>query len=110
MASVAVIVVAFAGRWAWKRYGTRLPKPFSLVAVYLEAVWVCFSLFLISDGIDAVTAWVDGRATMVWIGHLREWVGSQLTPIAWIWDGVEWLLGEAGGILIQPLACWRSPV
>ncbi|WP_426187994.1 hypothetical protein [Microbacterium sp. TWP3-1-2b2] len=104
VASVSVIVVAFAGRWAWKRYGARLPKVLSLLAVYLEAVWVCFSLFLISDGIAAVTSWVDGRAAMVWIDDIREWVGSQLTPVAWIWDGVEWLLGEAGGILLQPLA------
>lgn len=104
VASVSVIVVAFAGRWAWKKYGARLPKFLSLIAVYLEAVWVCFSLFLISDGIAAVTSWVDDRAAMVWITDLRAWVGSQLTPVAWIWDGVEWLLGEAGGILLQPLA------
>ncbi|WP_417508983.1 hypothetical protein [Microbacterium sp.] len=102
--TVLIIVLAYSGRWAWKKWATRLPKPFSLVAVYLEAVWVCFSLFLIRDGISALTGWVDTRVGMQWIIGLRSWVSDQLVPIAWIWDGVEWFIGEVAGLVAEPLA------
>jgi len=102
--TIGLIVVSFAGRWAWKRYRSRLPKVLAVAAVYLEAVWIFLSVSLIADAIGWVTGWVDSRQAMVWLGDLRAWVSSSVAPIAWIWDGVEWFLGELGGLVLLPIA------
>jgi hypothetical protein len=102
--TVSIIVLAYAGRWAWKKWAARLPKAVSLVAVYLEAVWVCFSLFLIRDGISAFTGWVDTRVGVQWIGAVRAWFDEKLLPVAWVWDGIEWFVGEVAGLIAEPLA------
>ncbi|MGP3533912.1 hypothetical protein ACTU3I_03880 [Microbacterium sp. RD1] len=102
--TLAVIAVAFAGRWAWKRWSARLPKWLSLGAVYLEAVWVFLSLYVISEAIGQITGWVDSRQAMVWLADLRGWLADAAAPIAWVWSAVEWLLGELGGIILLPLA------
>ncbi|MFE6997046.1 hypothetical protein ACFVAE_13860 [Microbacterium sp. NPDC057659] len=99
-----IALVAFAGRWAWKKYSAKLPSPFAVVAVYLEVVWVAFAVALIGDATSALTSWMDHRVAVVWLTDIREWVSGSLTPVAWIWDGIEWLLGAAGGIILQPLA------
>ncbi|KDA06893.1 hypothetical protein DC31_07970 [Microbacterium sp. CH12i] len=104
MTTALIIVGAYAGRWAWKRWSAKLPKALSLVAVYFEAVWVCFSLFLIRIAFDAVGGWADTRVGMQWVIQLRAWVGEQLRPVAWIWDGLEWFIGEVAGLLAEPLA------
>lgn len=102
--TIAIIVVAFAGRWLWKRYRARLPRGLAAIAVYLEVLWVYLSVTLIADALNTVTSWVQTRQGSVWLGELREWVGAQLVPVAWIWDGIEWFLGEVGGIVLLPLA------
>lgn len=102
--TVVIALVAFVGRWAWKKYSAKLPSPFAVVAVYLEVVWVAFAVALIGDATTALTDWVDHRVAVVWLADIREWVSASLAPVAWIWDGVEWLLGAAGGIILQPLA------
>lgn len=102
--TIALIVVAFAGRWAWNRYRERLPRLLSLVAVYLEAIWVFLTVILISEATGWVTGWIGSRQAMVWLADLRAWVAEQLVPIAWVWEGVEWLLGEVGGVVLLPVA------
>lgn len=102
--TIALIVVAFAGRWAWQRYRAKLPRAVALVAVYLETVWVFLTVYLISDLFGAVSAWVQTRQAMQWVADARAWVGEFFVPVAWIWDGVIWLLGEAGGIILLPVA------
>lgn len=102
--TIAIIVAAFAGRWLWKRHRARLPRAFAVAAVYLEILWVYLSVTLIADALGIVTGWVQTRQGIVWLAEVRAWVADQLVPIAWIWDGVEWLLGEVGGIVLLPIA------
>lgn len=102
--TIALIVVAFAGRWAWKRYRERLPRLLSLVAVYLEAIWVFLTVMLLSEATGWITGWIGSRQAMVWLADLRAWTAEQLLPIAWLWEGVEWLLGELGGVILLPIA------
>ena len=97
-------MLAFAGRWLWNRYRSRLPRGFAAIAVYLEVLWVYLSVTLIADALNIVIAWAQQRQAMVWLGDVREWVGDQLVPVAWVWDAVEWLLGEVGGIVLLPIA------
>lgn len=102
--TIGLIIAAFALRWGWKRWRTRLPKAFAFMAVYVEALWVYLSVYVISDVIGMVTTWIEQRQAMVWLSDLRSWVNSQVALVAWIWDGVEWFIGEAGGIILLPVA------
>jgi len=102
--TIGIVVAAFALRWAYGRYRERLPRGWVVGAVYLEALWIVLSALLLSQLLSAVGQWMASRQAMAWLGQLRSWVDARVEPVAWIWDGVEWFLGEAGGILLQPLA------
>ncbi|MGM7671696.1 hypothetical protein [Microbacterium sp. A93] len=102
--SLFTIVSAFSARWAFKRFGAKLPKWTTLLAVYFEAVWVFFSLYLIAGGFAALGEWVDSRVAMVWLGDIRDWLGAWLVPIAWLWDAIGVVAGNIAGLLVQPLA------
>lgn len=102
--TIVIVAVAFGLRWAWKRYREQLPRVFAIGAVYLEILWVFFSVTLIVEATGYVTRWIDSRQAMVWLGQSRDWLAAQMAPLAFIWDGVEWFLGEVGGIVLLPLA------
>ncbi|MBD3940663.1 hypothetical protein IF188_02990 [Microbacterium sp. NEAU-LLC] len=102
--TVAIVVVAFALRWLLKRHRDRLPRGFGFIAAYLEAVWVYFAAIVISDVVGAVTAWVGSRQGMVWLGDIRSLMESVFVPLGWLWGATDWLLGEAGGIILLPIA------
>jgi hypothetical protein len=102
--TVAIVVVAFTLRWLLKRYRNRLPKWFGVFAAYLEAVWVYFAAVVISIGLGHLTSWIGSRQAMVWLADFRETIASAFVPLAWLWEAVEWVLGEAGGIILLPVA------
>ncbi|MFB7843016.1 hypothetical protein [Microbacterium sp. NPDC056052] len=102
--TVLIIVVAFAVRWAWGRWSDRVPRALALLAVYSEVVWVFFSVLLLKDLTDAVTAWVDARAAMIWLADLRTTLAGWVPPLVWLGDGIGWLLSQAGPVLLAPLA------
>lgn len=102
--TTSIIVVAFAGRWALKRWRERLPRWTTLVGVYLEAVWVFLTVYLIAGALGSVTSWWSGRQAFAWLDAARVWVTDLAAPLGWLWDGVEWTLGQVGGIVLQPLA------
>lgn len=102
--TIAIILLAFAARWAWGRWSAKAPQVLSLVAVYCEVVWVFFSVLLVKDGLDAATGWIDTRMAMVWVADAREAIEGWLAPFVWIGDGIGWLLGQAGPVLLEPLA------
>lgn len=99
-----IIAVAYALRWSWKRWGARLPRALSLVAVYFEAVWIFFFVWTLADITAIVADWVAHRSAMVWLGEVRSWLTERIAVLGWAWDLVLWLLGQLGGILLQPLA------
>ncbi|WP_240638572.1 hypothetical protein [Microbacterium sp. ABRD28] len=102
--TIVVVMLAFAGRWAWKRWGSSLPRWTALVATYLEALWIFLVAYFIGEALGQVTAWIATRQAMVWVADLRQAVGDLFAPLGWTWDAVEWLIGEAGGVLFVPLA------
>ncbi|MGW8483051.1 hypothetical protein ACWGJP_07910 [Microbacterium sp. NPDC055903] len=102
--TISLIAVAFVGRWAWKKWQKKVPASLSIVAVYLEAVWVFLAVSLIGQAMAQLTGWVDTRVGLQWVLDAREWVSAQLVPVAWVWDGVEWLIGEIAGLTVEPLA------
>lgn len=102
--TIPIIVLAFAGRWAYKRWNSRMPRWAAPAAVYLEAVWVFLTVYLISDGLGQISSWVQSRQALVWLGDFRAGLTGVFAPVGFVWDGVEWLVGEAGGILLLPIA------
>jgi hypothetical protein len=103
-ASITAIVVAFAGRYLIKRYQPKLPKWTPIVAVYLEAVWVYLTLFLISTYVGQFDSWVSSRAAVEWVATVRADVSAVFAPVGWLWSGVEWVIAEAGGLVLLPLS------
>jgi hypothetical protein len=102
--TIAVIVLAFAGRWAWKRWQGRLPRWTALVATYLEALWIFLVAYFIGEALGQVSAWVDSRQAIVWLGDARAWIGGWFAPLGWAWDGIGWVLGVVGALILVPLA------
>lgn len=102
--TIGIIVAAFAGRWALKRWRERIPRWTALVGVYLEAVWVFLTVYLIAGALGSFTSWWEGRQALAWLAAARDWVSGLAAPLGWIWDGVEWILGQVGDIVLQPIA------
>ena len=102
--TVAIIVIAFAGRWAWSKWSAKLSTWLSPVAVYFEVVWVFFSVILLGDLFDSIKAWVDSRAAMAFLEDLREQILNAVAPLRWLWEAIGWVLTEAGPVLLAPLA------
>ena len=103
-ASITAIIVAFAARYLIKRYQAKLPKWTPIVSVYLEAVWVYLTVFLISTYFAQFDAWVANRAAMHWMADLRGSVGDVFAPIGVAWDAIAWGIGEAGALVLLPVA------
>lgn len=102
--TISIIVIAFAGRWAWSKWSPKLAAWLSPVAVYFEVVWVFFSVMVLGDIFDAIKAWVDSRAAMAFLESVREGVLDAVAPLRWLWDGIGWVISEAGPVLLAPLA------
>lgn len=107
--TIGIVVIAYAGRWAYKRYAKRMRRGIGktllgVIAVYLEVLWVYLAVYVVADLLGIVTTWVQTRQGVVWLGDLRAGLTGWLTPFGVLWDGVEWFLGEAGGIILLPVA------
>jgi hypothetical protein len=102
--TISVIVIAFAGRFLIKRYQASLPRWTAIVSVYLEAVWVYLTVFFIATYSGLVSDWVSSRAAVGWVDDFRAGISSLFVPVGWIWDGIEWAIAEAGGVLLLPVA------
>jgi hypothetical protein len=102
--SITVIVLAYAGRYLLKRFAARLPRWTNLIAVYLEAVWVYLTLFLISNYTQQLQGWIASRRATHLFDEFTATVTGFFAPIAWVWNGIEWAIGQAGGLVLFPLA------
>ncbi|MFT4260411.1 hypothetical protein [Microbacterium sp.] len=99
-----IIVLAFAGRWAWTRWDDKLPAWLSPVAVYFEVVWVFFSVLVIGDITEKITGWVDERVAMVALRGFVDGVLAAVPPLRMLTDAVGWIIGQASPVLLAPLA------
>jgi hypothetical protein len=102
--TITIVVVAFVGRHLIKRFANKLPRWTNLIAVYLESVWVYVTIFLITDQIANLQAWVDSRAAIHLVTDLRASLTEWFAPIGAVWGGVEWVIGAAGGLVLLPIA------
>lgn len=102
--TLVLVALTYGLRWALKRWKARLPRWSAFGEVYLEAVWVWLSLYAIADLIERFAAWVGQRQGVVWLEELRAGLVPNLEWATAIWNGIEWVLAQAGGVLLLPLA------
>lgn len=100
----AIIVIAFAGRWAWSKWSSKIAGWMSPIAVYFEVVWVFFSVIVLGDLFDTIRAWVDRRTIVVSLEQWRDQLLEAVAPLRWLWEAVGWVLAEVGPVLLAPLA------
>ena len=102
--SVALMIGAFVARWLLGRFAARLPRWTSLLATYLEAVWVLVALLTIRDLLAPVPEWFATRRMFAWI--VDGWASIRET-FAWIGvvgDGIGWVWAQIGTLIGLPLA------
>ena len=99
-----IIVASFTARWAWTKWSKNLAGWLAPVAAYFEVVWVFFSVLVIGELTDQVQGWVDTRVGTRFLEQVRENILDAVAPLGWLWDGLGWIVGEAGPILLAPLA------
>ena len=102
--SLAVVVIAFAGRWLLQRFSARLPAWTSAVAAYLEAVWVLVALLVIRELLAGVPGWLATRRMFAPAVDLIAAWRDQVGWFRWIGDAASWLLTQLGDVVFQPLA------
>ena len=102
--TIVILVLAFAARWALKRSSERVPRWMNVVSVYLEAVWVFLTVSVIADLLGQLGGWVDSRQAIAWLADARQWLAEHLLAITWVWEAIEWFLGELGGVVLLPIA------
>lgn len=103
-ASLVILAVAFVLRWLLGRFANRLPRWTSIVATYLEAVWVLGALFTIRELLAGFGGWLSTRRLFAWAvdgwAEVREtfaWLGA-------IGDGIGWAWSQVGTLIGLPLA------
>lgn len=102
--SIGILVAAFALRWLLGREAAMRRKWLAPLTVYLESLWVVLVASVLSQLLGFLTTWVNGRVAMVWLADLRDWLAGTLFPFVWLWDGILWFVGEAGEVILLPLA------
>ncbi|WP_248174777.1 MULTISPECIES: hypothetical protein [unclassified Microbacterium] len=102
--TLAVVVLAFAGRWAWGRWRAALPRWTAVPATYLEGLWVFLATYFVGEALGEITTWVQSRRAIAWLGDIRATVGEWFAPVGWAWDAIGAILGEIGGLIGEPLA------
>lgn len=102
--TVSIVVAAYALRTVWKRFGDRVPRWLTPVALYLEVLWMWLAVGMVDDVISTSVAWIDARQGVVWLAAVGAWFATHLAPVAWLWNTVTALLGQVFAIMAAPLA------
>lgn len=98
--SLVILAVAFVLRWLLGRFANRLPRWTSILATYLEAVWVLGALVTIRELLAGLGGWLSTRRLFAWAvdgwAEIREtfaWLGVIGDALGWAWSQVGTLIG-----------------
>lgn len=104
MATVAILVIAFAVRWLLGRFSERLPRWVSIVATYFEAVWVFVALTLIRDALTWLGGWLATRRMFAGIVDAWAELRGDFSWLRVVGDGLGWVWAQVGTLVGLPLA------
>lgn len=102
--SIGLVIVAFLGRWLLNRFASRLPRWTTVVAAYLEAVWVLVALLIVREILAWVPGWLSTRRMFAPIVDTIALWRDQQDWFRWIGDTSTWLMEQLGDVVFQPLA------
>jgi hypothetical protein len=101
---VAIAVVSFVARWLLGRFSARLPRWSTLLATYLEAVWVFIALSWIGYLFSIVVDWLSTRRMFGGIVDAWAAIRESFAWIGIIGDGIGWVWAQIGTLIGLPLA------
>lgn len=102
--SIGLVIVAFAGRVLLQRFASRLPRWTTVIAAYLEAVWVLVALLIVREILGWVPGWLSTRRMFAPIVDTIAGWRDQQDWFRVIGDASQWLMNELGDVVFQPLA------
>lgn len=102
--TITVIVIAYALRWLWGKFGASLPAATRIAAVYLELLWIYLAATLIADASGWVNGWVETRQGTAWLTSFKDHVTDWFAPITQVWDAVVLAIGFTVKATLEPLA------
>jgi len=104
LASIILIVVAFAARWLLGRFSASLPRWTTGLATYLEAVWVLSAAFTLRNLLAPVPHWFATRRMFAWAVDTWAGIRAEFAWLGTIGDAVGWLIAQLGTHVALPLA------
>lgn len=103
-----VILVAWLARRLLQRFGSRLPRAIVFVRIYLEALWVYLTLFVISQWAQVVPQWIQSRRALGWLDAFWTWLGQTVPVFDRLWTALgaplAARLDELTAVVANPLA------
>lgn len=102
--SLGIVAIAFVGRWLLQRFDERLPRWTSVVAAYLEAVWVLVALLVLRELLGGLPGWFATRRMFAPLVDTVELWRREQPWFAWLGDAASWLATQLGDVIFQPLA------
>lgn len=102
--TIGITVTAFVGRTALKRAAAKLPSWTRMAAAYLETVWVFLAAVVVSQVVGEIGRWISTRRIVAWWDSMRGILTDAFAPLAFVWDGIDWLVSETAAIVLLPLA------
>jgi hypothetical protein len=103
-----VIVAAYLLRLLIKRNRDKLPVWTSIVATYLEALWIFLTIYKLAALIPSVPSWVSSRQIMHTISDAKASFFAQFEPVRVVWEAVTspllWVTGHLSSVVLLPIA------
>lgn len=99
-----VFLVALVLRLILQRFGSKLPEPFALLDIYLDAVWVFVAVNGVNSLLGPVLVWWQNRSIVAGVeqvtGELEQlWSGFRYSQVA-----IDVIVPLAAQLLLLPLA------
>lgn len=104
---VAVLVIALAVRIVLARRGQRRSASTLALAAYAEVLWTFMLFTLVGQWWGDARVWIADRAGTVWLGGIADWFAQYVVPLAFVWEGMLWLVGLIAAVVLVP-AAWLT--
>lgn len=104
---VAVLVIALVIRLVIARRSSKKPGWMLGLAVYAEVLWTFMLFTLVGQWWADARRWIAERAGAVWLGDVGDWFAANAVPVAFVWEGLLWIVGMVAAVVLVP-AAWLT--